>query len=186
MFDPLTVAIEIKYPWSGRKSEWFPNGYRSPFITIWHKDPCTDGSDDSCDWFGGKRKLNPREKALLRAIYDMEPILDNRPFYPDHPAHLRFQEVQKAKWEWLKRPRLRWRPRYHFWHWRIQIHPLQQLKRWLFTRCSQCGGRFKWGESCVSNSWGGHGPRWFRSENVYHTWHSEGTVARVVDIPEKE
>jgi hypothetical protein len=150
VFDPLTVALEIKYPWRGRKSEWFPNGYRSTFITIWHKDPCKDGSDDSCDWFGGKRKLNDREKALLHAIRNMEPILDNRPFYPEHEAHLRFQEVSRAKWEWLKRAGPRIHPRWHVWHWRIQIHPLQQFMRWAFDRCEVCRGRFRWNESVMS------------------------------------
>lgn len=46
MHSPKTVAHEI-YLWSKKKK----NGhYRSPIITIWHKDPETDGTDDSCGW----------------------------------------------------------------------------------------------------------------------------------------
>lgn len=47
MHDPLTVAFEI---YLGKKKKKDGN-YRSPFITIWHKDPCKDGTDDSCGWF---------------------------------------------------------------------------------------------------------------------------------------
>lgn len=45
-------------------------------------------------------------------------------------------------------------PKWHVHHWSIQIHPLQKLKRWLFARCSKCGGRFGWNESAYG-SWGG-------------------------------
>lgn len=62
-------------------------------------------------------------------------------------------------------------PRWHFWHWKIQCHPLQVFKRWAFSRCSKCGGRFSWGYSPVTNSWNSKGPRWFRSES--DTFHSD-------------
>ena len=58
-----------------------------------------------------------------------------------------------------------WRhPRWHVWHWRIQCHPLQQFKRWVFSRCAECGKRFKYGESPISSNWEDTGPSWFRSE----------------------
>lgn len=60
-------------------------------------------------------------------------------------------------------------PRWHIHHWKIQIHFMESLKRWLFTRCCKCGKRFKFGASACSTSWHGTGPRWFRSEtNIYH------------------
>lgn len=60
-------------------------------------------------------------------------------------------------------------PRWHIWHWKIQIHPLEQFKRWAFSRCSDCGGRFTWGYSPWTNTWDSQGPQWFRSErDVYH------------------
>lgn len=63
-----------------------------------------------------------------------------------------------------------WRhPKWHFWHWRFQVHPVQAFKRWAFSRCCKCGKGFRWGESVCTNSWHGKGPRWFRGEpNVYH------------------
>src|SRR5208337_5303395 len=39
-------------------------------------------------------------------------------------------------------------PRWHIWHWQLQIHPLQTFKRWAFTRCATCGRGFAWGQSC--------------------------------------
>ena len=60
-------------------------------------------------------------------------------------------------------------PKWHVWHWRLQIHPLQAFKRWAFSRCCKCGGRFSWGYSPCTHSWNGIGPRWFRSEpDVFH------------------
>lgn len=41
-----------------------------------------------------------------------------------------------------------WRhPRWHVHHWKFQVHPWQQFKRWAFARCSDCRKGFKWGES---------------------------------------
>ena len=60
-------------------------------------------------------------------------------------------------------------PRWHVWHWRIQVHPTQNFKRWAFSRCAECGGRFTWGYSPVSSQWYGSGPKWFKGESgVYH------------------
>lgn len=47
MHDPMTVAFEIPNIFV-RKTKL---GYRPSIITIWHIDPETDGSDDSCGWF---------------------------------------------------------------------------------------------------------------------------------------
>lgn len=61
-------------------------------------------------------------------------------------------------------------PKWHFWHWKFQCHALGKFKRWAFSRCSKCGGRFTWGYCPVSNSWNGTGPRWFASEpDTYHS-----------------
>lgn len=60
-------------------------------------------------------------------------------------------------------------PRWHIHHWRVQVHPIQKLKRWLFSRCAKCENRFAFGESPISGQWGSAGPQWFKSEeSVYH------------------
>lgn len=75
---------------------------------------------------------------------------------------------------WILRAEQKWwqHPKYHFWHWQIQVHPIAQFKRWAFSRCCKCGGRFRFGESPTTNDWNGKGPRWFRSEpHIYHSSH---------------
>jgi len=57
--------------------------------------------------------------------------------------------------------RTHWR---HPHHWHLQVHPTQTLKRWLWSRCAWCGGRFRWGTAPCSLDWNGPGPRWFRGE----------------------
>lgn len=60
-------------------------------------------------------------------------------------------------------------PKWHVHHWRLQIHPWQTLRRWLFTRCCRCGERFAYGESPCTSSWDSERPGWFKGEkNVYH------------------
>ena len=53
MHDPMTVAFEIKFPFNLKKSKVSKDQfkYRLPIVTIWHVDPETDGTDDSCGWF---------------------------------------------------------------------------------------------------------------------------------------
>jgi hypothetical protein len=67
----------------------------------------------------------------------------------------------------LKRPWYR-HPRWHIWHWKLQIHPLQTFKRWAFSRCCKCGKGFKWGASVTSNQWDSDGPSWFGEKHVMH------------------
>lgn len=46
-------------------------------------------------------------------------------------------------------------PRWHFWHWRIQLHPWQNLKRRFWTKCCKCGKRgFKRHQQAIGN-WSG-------------------------------
>ncbi len=71
----------------------------------------------------------------------------------------------------LLRERRHWwqHPKWHIHHWKFQVHPVQQFKRWAFSRCCKCGKGFTWGYSPISNQWHGMGPRWFRGErDVMH------------------
>ena len=154
MHDPMTVAFEIRYPWKKYAS----------FITIWHVDPEKDGSDDSCDWF--HRRLTAKEKAFAAALVDNE--VDNlRNFFStwipapctkghtnredcyDADCHLG-DHVENCSRDDMKvrvanifrcyKREFHWHypVRWHFWHWQIQCQPLQDFKRWAFSRCSKC------------------------------------------------
>jgi hypothetical protein len=57
--------------------------------------------------------------------------------------------------------------RWHVHHWRIQVHPLQQLRRWALTRCEWCGGRSRKDDRVnFSSSWDGVRTRWWRGERA--------------------
>lgn len=55
--------------------------------------------------------------------------------------------------------------RLHVHHWKIQVRPLQHLRRRLLTRCAWCGGRSVKGD-CVNHAtqWDGPRGRWWQGE----------------------
>ncbi len=75
---------------------------------------------------------------------------------------------------WILRERRYWfkKPRWHFWHWRFQIHPLQAVRRWLFDRCDKCGKRFAYGES-PCGEWSGN--------RVWHMTCSESATVKTAE-----
>ncbi len=170
MFDPMTVVCDIPNIFVRRWTMYGGSKRFHSLITVWHKDPCSDGTDSSCWHKYEHRKMNKYERELEQFIYDGEPIFDNHPHYPDSREHKWFTELKRIKREWSARRdffRIPWR--WHFWHYRFQVHPLQQLKRRLFSRCQGCGGRFAYGQEVVGTSWHSTGPLWFRSEShIYH------------------
>lgn len=62
----------------------------------------------------------------------------------------------------------RWRLHVH--HWRIQIRPLQALRRRLLTRCTWCGGRSVKGDQVnISHQWNRARGHWWRGERgLFH------------------
>ncbi|MET9880791.1 hypothetical protein ABZZ36_40250 [Actinacidiphila glaucinigra] len=64
--------------------------------------------------------------------------------------------------------RTRWRTHVH--HWRIQVHPYQQLRRRFLTRCAWCAGRSIKGDPVnISHSWDGPRARWWQGEpDLFH------------------
>lgn len=66
MHDPCTQAFRIDN-FFYRKDKW---GYRPPLLTIWHKDPCKDGTDDSCGWFIRSRHVDPEIIKKVRSEFE--------------------------------------------------------------------------------------------------------------------
>lgn len=219
----------------GRDSFW-DTGYRETLATIWHVDPCKDGSDDSCGW--SYPKLNNWQKERLwngawgesqnpffLCCYDKKwqgTTIDAERLYLGMVllvcrllnVTFSFEEAQRMACERiyhsdcvdpcnvfcfvpgyhtnckedkesyrqehfygilcgvargiLDQKRHWWQhPKWHFWHWKLQIHGIQRLKRFLFSSCCVCGKGFSWHDSAghvVSNQWDSPGPRWFRNE----------------------
>jgi hypothetical protein len=66
---------------------------------------------------------------------------------------------RKRTWKW------------HVWHWKIQVCPLQAARRWLLTRCAWCGGPSRKGD-VVNHSaqWHGKRGRWWQGEpGLFHS-----------------
>lgn len=165
MHDPSTLAFEVP-SYAARTKGLF--GWCPTLLDIWHDDPETDGTDDSCGWFNPG--LSKSERTLVVNLIDNE--YDNlRSFFPDTDgdeakrrlAHI-FICYKRFSRPWWKHPR------WHFWHWRINVVPVQSTKRWLFSRCCRCGGRFRWGYAPTTTARDSDGPRWFRGEpQVFHS-----------------
>lgn len=213
MYDPMTVAHEIKNPFFKDK-----HGYRPRLVTIWHVDPEKDGTDDSCGWSFPKitegerewlkkvakdqfNQLFARKVALLEeksyasvcynqdtygVIYWMwrhfnrtinkavwqygKPLTNKELNYVyqlatdpvDNFQSHKINTVEELERElfliyrcWKKFHR-KWyqHPRWHIHHWRIQFHPIQNLKRRYWDKCCVCGKRgFK---SSAIGSWDGN------------------------------
>ena len=217
MHDPMTVAFDIRAPWKRR-------GYRPTLVTVWHVDPCRDGSDDSCGWSYVKAGNALREQ-VRKLGQDEQSFINGKHGYAMQPAELVFEVWQTIGARIFKRSRRggrglthrelvyvlnlannpgdnlryscgdattkegmgnlfvtvlrcyltfhrKWwqHPRWHVHHWRIQIPAIQALKRWAFSKCAGCGGRFTFGYCPTSHNWDSTGPLWFRSETgMFHS-----------------
>lgn len=83
----------------------------------------------------------------------------------------RIAQFARVVYPWILREiRPWWRhPRWHFWHWRVDVQPWKKFRRWALTRCCRCGRGFKWGESPTTNSWDTPAPKFLRGEiGLYH------------------
>jgi hypothetical protein len=230
MHDPSTVIRDFK----------IGNTY---IFTLWHIDPESDRTDDSCGWFAPK--FTDEDRSIIEDMVDWDKgfpyfstpnlpltIVDTaygnkQMLAGDCLAHVASAWADIA-WRRDRRRKLTadewWRvaflgtdrnnnlrsalsdteldpgervarflycvmrvylshhrpwyrhPRWHIRCWRLQVHPAQALKRWLWTRCEHCGKRFPWGYAPTSVNWGGSalgwlkgGKGWFKGEaGVYH------------------
>ena len=172
MHSPLTVAFRIPRPWPEKSSTlgW----YWPAMITIWHRDPEKGGDDDSCDYLGfDLTKKNGWWPGHLDEFKELS---------EDAQSAVRF-----VWWKWKDKLTARhwWQhPKFHLHHWEVQIHVLQALKRYLFSRCSRCGGRFSWKEATrgqVIGTWHGNGPAWFK--NAEKIWHFKCDPTSKPNVP---
>lgn len=60
----------------------------------------------------------------------------------------------------------------HVWHWHLQFHYEQRLRRFLLERCERCGRRYPWGYAPVSHQWDSPRTRW-RDGVVKRAYHHE-------------
>lgn len=138
MHDPLVVAWELRRPW--------PRGNPRP-------DPQRRWGRPSCGFatLAGRRFYFPS----LVTVWHREPggadaLSVCRPWRTD----------DAGKRQWTNR----WR--WHVHHWKLQVQPLQALRRRLLTRCAWCGQR-SGGRGDVVNvriGWDGPETPWWKGE----------------------
>lgn len=93
-------------------------------------------------------------------------------FGNDYSRDDRIRQHASMVYGWILREQRPWwqHPKWHVWHWSIQVHPWQVVRRWLFSRCAACGKRFPWGYSPVSHQWDREKPKFLRGEvGLYHS-----------------
>jgi hypothetical protein len=80
-----------------------------------------------------------------------------------------YRRVEGGGGKWVTTILSGWR--WHVWHWRIQVHSLQRLRRRMLTRCAWCHGRHAKGDPVnVSMGWEAPRGKWWRGEvGLYHS-----------------
>lgn len=147
MYSPIAIAVGlfwraalIHFESDFKKAEKFMQKHLFS-IMFFAENPCDSMIDTINNKYNSKR--DDRVSSLAAMVYGC---------------------VLRWSLPWYKHPR------WHFWHWQIQVHCIQSFKRWAFSRCCKCGKGFSWGYSPCTDSWNGTGPLWFRSEkNTYHS-----------------
>lgn len=130
--------------------------------------------------FRGNRWSRRTERFMRRYLFEILYFAEN-PTDSMHPSIVGRYGIEKREDRIAQAASiiygcvLRWdqpwyrHPRWHFWHWRLQVHPWQALRRRLLTRCAGCGKPFI-GECPTSFGWGSKPKRWFRGEEgLYHS-----------------
>jgi hypothetical protein len=159
MHDPLTVAFEIRRPWPYvRKRERREGEARWQVRLAW-----------------GNSYFSPFVYLLGRQLYFPALITV---WHRDPEKGGDDDSCRRAWAKRRRRPGLRgWLSRrtpvpyvWHVHHWKIQVRPLQALRRWLFTRCEECGKRFPYGYAPVSHGWNRAKPEhwWHGERGLYH------------------
>ena len=147
MHDPLVVAFEIRRPWPKRTSfgERVPEKrWRISWGAFW--------TVAGRGWYW----------PSLVTVWHREPRSRDSGEVCKH--YVRWQDENG---EWQSKVIHRWR--WHVHHWKIQIRPLQTLRRFVFERCQECGHRFPYGYSPVSHQWDSpKRPFWAKDRGTYH------------------
>jgi hypothetical protein len=176
MHDPLTVAFDIVRPWPQRDGMRPHPGDPRWQIRHRHKHHYPYCADNHCTgvafpWWkprsyarfwtlAGRRFYWP----ALVTVWHREPRGRDSGEVCKHYRRVFDEDTRK----WRTKPVNRWR--WHVHHWKIQVPPLQHLRRQLLTRCSWCGGKSRKGDLVnFSSSWDGPRGHWWRGEpGLYH------------------
>lgn len=172
MHDPLVVAFEIRRPWPQR-SPLPAAGHRDVRWKIRlrhdHTPACANEPphpEGPFPWW--KPSSYSAFARLAGRDFYWPPVITVWHREPGGRDALTvcMKRTQRPDGEW-KYSR-GWR--FHAHHWKIQVHPTQQLRRRLLTRCEWCGGRDAKGDRVnYSLQWHRSKGHWWQGERgLYH------------------
>lgn len=196
---PEPARAGTRWDWGhGRGLGWRPSPfvtvagrrfYFPPFLTVWHREPDGRDSGEVCAHWRtvvdgpARERIRLAVEALEQAQADRLALLGRF----GGPSLAELDRVEKVLAEAIaavakarKGRRVRddrWRLHVH--HWRLQVHPLQGLRRWALTRCGWCSGRSRRGDVVnVSHGWDRPAGRWWQGEpGLFHHWCSAAAIA---------
>jgi len=178
MHDPLVVAHEIRRPWPKREKMYDAKPGQPRWRIRLHHD-CGEQCGDQQAKHAARNVFpwwRPGSYSVFwtlagKGIYwpAMIVIWHVEPGGRDSGEvckHYRRTQRPDGTWETTVLRGWKW----HVHHWRIQVPPLQHLRRRLLTRCEWCGGRQAKGDAVnLSHSWGRDRGRWWQGERgLYH------------------
>lgn len=161
MHDPMVVAHTIVRPWPNLQTGFRPDPERRWAARYsWAKWYDLRPSSFKRFWtIAGRTVYWPG----LITIWHVEPNGHDSGEVCKH-----FDRWQDADGKWQSKANRAWK--WHVHHWRIQVHPLQHLRRALLTRCEWCHGRSRKGDVVnLSGQWDRDGGSWWKGERgLYH------------------
>jgi hypothetical protein len=164
MHDPDAVAFNLVRPWPRRAiASHADAGVR---WQMRYRHRCTDPS--TCDGCHGRTNAEMFPWWKPSSYSRFWTIAGIRLYWPDlitvwhhDPGGYDHGDVCKRGSHW----------KLHLHHMHVQVHPLQELRRRLLTRCAWCGGRStKNAPVNVSHEWDGErGPWWKGEPGLFHS-----------------
>lgn len=184
MHDPLVVAFEIRRPWPRREpSHDSVRAHRPDHVfPRWRfklRHDCDTCDEQERAEHAGKRffpwwkpgSWTPFWTVAGRGFYwpPLVVVWHREPKGRDSGEVCKhYTRTQGADGKWHMKITKGWR--WHVHHWRIQVPPLQEARRWLLTRCEWCGGPSRKADMVnFSHQWDGPRARWWQgAKGLYH------------------
>lgn len=185
MHDPMILAFRIHWPIG--YIETLPNGKPFTFyhtlLTIWHHDPETDGTDDSCGW--SYPNLSERDRKIVDDIANLEnySVGFSSPYLPvtlvdpryDYPQQTMGDCLASVAWVWQQIARYRDNRRQltagEWWRCNnLAINPADNLRHTLTD--FEDDGRVKRFVSLVMRCYLQYHRPWYHHPK-WHFWHWE-------------
>lgn len=166
MHDPMAVAFDLRLP-IPKRDKWrdqFYKGRRWGWTRQRRTNPEHLGQPVYRWWKprGWQFAAGGRVFGLYNfgTIWHVEPGgRDSGEVCKHHRQKADGTRSWNSRWKW------------HVWHWRIQIAPVDNIRRYLLRRCGECGRRFPYKYAPISHQWDSPKLHWWSIDR--HAYHHE-------------